>query len=412
MDDLGNAVFQVRADGIDQTKAKFKELETELIKTESLEKQLHGSTELAAQGFNKLAHAGRGAGMGILQLGYAIDDLQYGISAVVNNIPQIVYMMGGGAGMAGVVGIAAVAISQMVKHWDQFKQTFGDTAAFQAVQGALIQIQEQFEKMKKEKSPLLDIALVGPVTINMLEEMRKKWEGNAEAAKAHADAIKEVEEATKRVQSIHSKEQTERASNFKEALERADPDAIRAQMVTRNMRGRKGPDALKEAEQEADLQLGRGLAGQKVPQGSLPQALKDALIDVETEKSRKQTELAQKDQHEREAAISKEVEARKKETEQLIQDGKENERIMKEAQRKSRIEDLEDQKQAIHEGLRADLEAMPKQHAQILQGAKAAVDLYQTAKDNKANELRKQAADRLRSIDETLKKERRLVLEH
>ena len=56
---------------------------------------------------------------GVLQLGYAIDDLQYGLSAIVNNIPQVAVGLGLGAGIAGAVGIAAVAVSQLVSHWDQ-----------------------------------------------------------------------------------------------------------------------------------------------------------------------------------------------------------------------------------------------------------------------------------------------------
>ncbi len=68
----------------------------------------------------KNLHAASGtAGRGLSQLSYAIDDVQYGFNAIVNNIPQIVMGFGAGAGVAGAVGIAAVAINQLIKHWGE-----------------------------------------------------------------------------------------------------------------------------------------------------------------------------------------------------------------------------------------------------------------------------------------------------
>lgn len=65
------------------------------------------------------------AGMAMLQMGYFVDDLQYGLRGVVNNIPNLIASLGLGAGLAGVVGIAAVAVSQLVSHWEQLAGAFG-----------------------------------------------------------------------------------------------------------------------------------------------------------------------------------------------------------------------------------------------------------------------------------------------
>ena len=63
-----------------------------------------------------------GSGQGILQLAFAIDDLQYGIRGIVNNIPQVVQALGLGAGFAGAAGIAAVAVNQLVaRHPEWFE---------------------------------------------------------------------------------------------------------------------------------------------------------------------------------------------------------------------------------------------------------------------------------------------------
>ena len=63
-----------------------------------------------------------GSGQGILQLAFAIDDLQYGLRGIVNNIPQVAQALGLGAGLAGAVSIAAVAVNQLVmRHPEWFE---------------------------------------------------------------------------------------------------------------------------------------------------------------------------------------------------------------------------------------------------------------------------------------------------
>ncbi len=58
-------------------------------------------------------------GMGLMALGAAVEDAQYGFRSVVNNIPMMVHMFGGSAGLAGGINIAAVAINQLVEHWGE-----------------------------------------------------------------------------------------------------------------------------------------------------------------------------------------------------------------------------------------------------------------------------------------------------
>lgn len=55
-----------------------------------------------------------GAGMGMLQLGQAIEDAQYGLRGVMNNIPGLVMSLGLGAGAAGVLQVGLVAVSQVL----------------------------------------------------------------------------------------------------------------------------------------------------------------------------------------------------------------------------------------------------------------------------------------------------------
>ena len=55
----------------------------------------------------------RNMGLAALEASRAFEDAQYGIRGVLNNIPSLVMMLGGSAGIAGAASIAAVAISTL-----------------------------------------------------------------------------------------------------------------------------------------------------------------------------------------------------------------------------------------------------------------------------------------------------------
>lgn len=77
---------------------------------------------------------GGGAAMGLLQLGQAVDDAQYGFRAIVNNIPTIAMAMTGSAGIAGAVGIAAVAVSQLINHWTELSAVLSNTEGWRVAE--------------------------------------------------------------------------------------------------------------------------------------------------------------------------------------------------------------------------------------------------------------------------------------
>lgn len=58
--------------------------------------------------------------MAMMQLAQAVDDVQYGMRGVVNNIPGLLMSLGAGAGLAGVVSIAAVAMYQLTTRFGEF----------------------------------------------------------------------------------------------------------------------------------------------------------------------------------------------------------------------------------------------------------------------------------------------------
>lgn len=83
-------------------------------------KKLDGASATAATGSQKLGQAqdkaagsGRNMGNAMLQGSRAIQDLQYGLPGVVNNLEGIASALGMGAGVAGVVTVLAVAFQQL-----------------------------------------------------------------------------------------------------------------------------------------------------------------------------------------------------------------------------------------------------------------------------------------------------------
>ena len=101
---------------------KEQELET-VLQSHPAAQRLAGSRVINAPTSStgkggKGAAAGGGAsnaGMAMLMFSQGLEDAQYGIKGVLNNIPPLVMAMGGSAGLAGTISIAAVSITQLTK---------------------------------------------------------------------------------------------------------------------------------------------------------------------------------------------------------------------------------------------------------------------------------------------------------
>ena len=106
--------------------ARKKEIEyqqwwsNQLGKQEAAQKKVTESQEKANAALNKSQTATGNSAMGLLFLSQAIEDVQYGFGAVLNNIPLIIMSMGGSAGLAGAASIAAVGLYQVGKNMDLF----------------------------------------------------------------------------------------------------------------------------------------------------------------------------------------------------------------------------------------------------------------------------------------------------
>lgn len=72
--------------------------------------------------------AGVGAsrtGQAMQQLGYVVDDVQYGFKGIANNIAPLLTSLGAGAGLAGTVAIVSIAATQLYERWDDIQRLMG-----------------------------------------------------------------------------------------------------------------------------------------------------------------------------------------------------------------------------------------------------------------------------------------------
>lgn len=139
-------------------------------------------------------------GQGILQLAYFIDDLQYGMRGIMNNIPQVVQALGLGAGLAGVAGIAAVAVGTLVeKHPEWFewskkvKETLKElTDAIKAEEEAIKRQKEQVDKLGESTSKRIEDILKLKEATESLKEAEAQLAEDRKNAKATEEADKNV----------------------------------------------------------------------------------------------------------------------------------------------------------------------------------------------------------------------------
>jgi hypothetical protein len=109
-------------DGAKRAQSDLKKLRGEVERTgdsaERAGQQMEGVTKKSTRGM-------KNSGAAILEASRAIEDLQYGIRGVLNNIPQLVQQLGGGAGLAGVISFAAVGASQLFSWLSKSKDEAG-----------------------------------------------------------------------------------------------------------------------------------------------------------------------------------------------------------------------------------------------------------------------------------------------
>ena len=196
------------------------------IDTSSLDRGLRAaetSAQRASQRIGQALGKGGSAAMGLQMLGQTLDDLQYGFRSVVNNIPQIVAAFGGGAGLAGGVGIAAVALNQVISHLDELKATAEMSPQLQQLISQIEDLAKAVDDVSKAATGQgfqdLLAGLLGGGKIG--KAMEALGLGGAARAAGAADARMQAAglKAQEEVGKVTSSEKQERAKLFRDALE-------------------------------------------------------------------------------------------------------------------------------------------------------------------------------------------------
>lgn len=122
-------------------------------------------TQKITKGIKDVQSSASNLGRGFLEASRAIEDMQYGLRGVLNNIPQAVLQFGGPAGLAAGISVAAVAANILYENWSKVKGLFETTT--------LVPLGTKLEEFD-----------AGLKAVNKdLEELRKKEELTAEETK-------------------------------------------------------------------------------------------------------------------------------------------------------------------------------------------------------------------------------------
>lgn len=162
------------------------------------QRELRRQTLLAGQ-------SGRNGALGFLAFSQAVEDAQYGIKGVLNNIPQMILGFGGTAGLAGAISLAAVAAAVL---YPVFKKLYGATdnenlqkaaAEFDAVFKAGMESAREFEHGVRVEREMLALSeeihqsLSG--RLQLVSNMSKYWDDELEKSKQLREMQKEILQA-------------------------------------------------------------------------------------------------------------------------------------------------------------------------------------------------------------------------
>jgi hypothetical protein len=182
------ATVTLNTSGIDTGLA---ELQTKLASLGGRLEALGAKGGVVESGMTKAGGGVKNLGYQMLLVGQTVDDLQYGFSAVVNQLPQLATAFGMGAGLAGAVSVAGVAINQLTKHWGDMQAALGLGIPVPALEGMeklaarTKEVDSRIEELRKKKR--LDI---------VESDELKRLTAEREALKAETENAKNLERIT------------------------------------------------------------------------------------------------------------------------------------------------------------------------------------------------------------------------
>lgn len=152
---------------------------------------LNKSTDQLDKGSQQATRSIKHMGQGLLNVAYFMDDVQYGIKGILNNIPGLVIGFGGGAGLAGAVSLAVLAGAKLYE-W------MGNT---EAKSKELAKAIEQQNEAIKESQEII-ASFNNEAALKTSNDLTAKIAGNR---KEEAQALKESVRDQQRLLDLQSK---------------------------------------------------------------------------------------------------------------------------------------------------------------------------------------------------------------
>ncbi len=161
--------------------------------------------------------SGANLGNAALEGSRALEDLQYGIGGVVNNIPGLVMALGGGAGLTAIISVLAVGVAQLVKHWGDLAGMFGAGNPIPEATTSLARHDEELKKVNKSLDELKEKTSLSNEELAKYNELTKE-----QAALEAKIAQDRKNEANAKSHGEHANQaDREAASGFAKALDEA-----------------------------------------------------------------------------------------------------------------------------------------------------------------------------------------------
>jgi hypothetical protein len=209
--------------------------------------QLNRKTQ--AMGGGSQRQGGYTQGMGVLEVSRAIEDAQYGIRGVLNNIPSIIQSFGGSMGLAGVVSIAAVAVSVLGKELFSLVSPAGVAAEklekFKAASESLTASLKELRDTRAAKELAAEIELLNTQSREFIDTTLKfnanptaAFEVNEKDTQMARAAADEIENLSNKLKELKTGE--EQKSPLDIGVKRAEEDIARLEKLISDLRER-GP---------------------------------------------------------------------------------------------------------------------------------------------------------------------------
>jgi hypothetical protein len=208
-------------------------IENAKLIVEAETKGFEKATADAAKLSGELSKGTANIGQAALEASRGLEDLQYGIGGVLNNIPPLVMRLGGPAGLAAAISLVAVGAKVLYDHWGDLAGLFEARNPFPTVAGS---VEALDAALKKTNTELDDLKKKSSLSNEELERANVliAEQTRLEAEQAGARDIQKIKETK-------GKEEVARGASFQELLKQfGGPQAG----VEREIwcRGRPGPD--------------------------------------------------------------------------------------------------------------------------------------------------------------------------